>query len=115
LDPAKKYPLILFVYGGPASQTVTQEWGSARRARYSLFHRALTGLGFIVVSVDPRGTPSLKGTEWRQQIYGSIGPLASKDFAAAVRRLEAEHPYIDAGRIGVWGLKNLPHDVRKRV
>jgi dipeptidyl-peptidase-4 len=102
-DPSRKYPLVVFVYGEPWSQTVLQDWGISRRARYTLFHRALADLGFIVMSVDPRGTPALKGTKWRQEIGGTLGPLAAKDIAGAVKRLEAERPYIDANRVGVWG------------
>jgi len=102
-DPSKKYPLVLHVYGEPWSQTVTDEWGTDRRPRFMLFHRALADLGFLVMSVDPRGTPALKGTKWRRQIYGSIGPLSAKDFAAAVKRLLEQRPYIDGSRVGVWG------------
>ena len=102
-EPSRKYPLVVFVYGEPAGQTVMQDWGNSRRARYTLFHRALADLGFIVMSVDPRGTPALKGTNWRQEIGGTIGPLAAKDIAGALKRLLAERPYIDSNRVGVWG------------
>jgi dipeptidyl-peptidase-4 len=102
-DASRKYPLIVYVYGEPWSQTVMQEWGPGRRGRYALFHRALAELGFLVMSVDPRGTPALKGTKWRQEIGGAIGPLAAKDYAGAVKRLIEERPYIDGSRVGVWG------------
>jgi dipeptidyl-peptidase-4 len=102
-DASKKYPLIVYVYGEPWSQTVLQEWGSGRRGRFALFHRALAELGFLIMSVDPRGTPALKGTKWRQEIGGAIGPLAAKDYAGAVKRLIEERPYIDGARVGVWG------------
>jgi dipeptidyl-peptidase-4 len=102
-DPSRKYPLVVFVYGEPWGQTVLQDWGNIRRARYTLFHRALADLGFIVMSVDPRGTPALKGTKWRQEIGGTLGPLAAKDIAGAVKLLEVERPYIDGDRVGVWG------------
>ena len=102
-DPSRKYPLVVYVYGEPWSQTVLQEWGVGRRARYTLFHRALADLGFLVMSVDPRGTPALKGTKWRRAVHGAIGPLAAKDFAGAVKRVIEERPYIDATRVGVWG------------
>jgi len=71
-DPARKYPLLVFVYGEPASQTVVDRWG----ARTALFHRALANEGFIVVSVDNRGTPAPKGAAWRKVVYGSIGDLS---------------------------------------
>lgn len=102
-DPSKKYPLVLYVYGEPWSQTVLDEWGTGRRPQSMLFHRALADLGFLVMSVDPRGTPALKGTKWRREIYGSIGPLSAKDFAGAVKRLVEQRSWIDGGRVGVWG------------
>ena len=102
-DPFRKYPLVLYVYGEPWAQTVTNEWGAGRRPRLMLFHRALTDLGFLVASVDPRGTPALKGTQWRRQIYGAIGSISAKDYAGAVSRLAEQRPYVDRGRIGVWG------------
>jgi dipeptidyl-peptidase 4 len=101
-DPSRKYPLVLYVYGEPWSQTVTDEWGGQRPERM-LFHRALADLGFIVMSVDPRGTPALKGTKWRRVINGAIGPLSARDFAGAVKRLMEQHPYIDSAHVGVWG------------
>jgi dipeptidyl-peptidase 4 len=98
-DPAKKYPTITHVYGEPASQTVMDQWGGATM----LFHRALAEAGYIVLSVDNRGTPAPKGAAWRKVIYGTVGDLSSKEQAAAVRALAAKYPFIDAARIGVWG------------
>ena len=60
-DASKKYPVIVFVYGEPASQTVTDAWGGGR-----LFYRALADAGYVVVSVDNRGTPAPKGAAWRK-------------------------------------------------
>jgi dipeptidyl-peptidase-4 len=68
-----------------------------------LFHRALAEAGYIVVSVDNRGTPAPKGAAWRKVVYGAVGDQSSKDQAAAVRALAARHPFIDATRVGVWG------------
>jgi dipeptidyl-peptidase 4 len=87
------------VYGEPANQTVLDRWGGSTL----LFHRALAEAGYIVVSVDNRGTPAPKGAAWRKIVYGSVGDLSSKDQAAAVQALAARHPFIDATRIGVWG------------
>jgi dipeptidyl-peptidase-4 len=98
-DASRKYPVIVFVYGEPASQTVTDRWGGGRE----LFHRALTDAGYIVVSFDNRGTPAPKGAAWRKVVYGSVGDLSSKDQAAAIRALAAREPYIDSARIGIWG------------
>jgi dipeptidyl-peptidase-4 len=98
-DPTKKYPVIAHVYGEPASQTVMDQWGGSGM----LFHRALAEAGYIVLSVDNRGTPAPKGAAWRKVIYGAVGDLASKEQAAAMRALAATYPFIDATRIGVWG------------
>jgi dipeptidyl-peptidase-4 len=98
-DPARKYPVIVFVYGEPAGQTVLNRWGGNRM----LFHRALADAGYIVVSVDNRGTPAPKGAAWRKVIYGTVGDLSSREQNAAIRALAARHAYIDRMRIGIWG------------
>jgi dipeptidyl-peptidase-4 len=98
-DPSRTYPLLVFVYGEPASQTVLDRWGGNR----ALFHRALANDGFVVVSVDNRGTPAPKGAAWRKVVYGAIGDLSSKEQAAAARALIARHPFIDGNRVAVWG------------
>jgi dipeptidyl-peptidase-4 len=68
-----------------------------------LFHRALADAGYIVLSVDNRGTPAPKGAAWRKVVYGTVGDLSSKDQAAAVRALAARYTFVDLQRIGVWG------------
>jgi dipeptidyl-peptidase-4 len=98
-DPARRYPVIAFVYGEPASQTVVDRWGGAQM----LFHRALADAGYIVLSVDNRGTPAPKGAAWRKVVYGSVGDLSSKEQASAIRALAAQRAYIDPTRIGIWG------------
>lgn len=98
-DPAKKYPLLMYVYGEPAGVEVTDRWHGDR----ALFHRALTDAGYVVACVDNRGTPAPKGRAWRKVIYGSVGVLASKEQAAAVRKLLAERPYLDGDRVASWG------------
>ena len=98
-DAAKKYPLLLYVYGEPWSQTVTDSWAG----NYTKFHMAAARAGYVVASIDTRGTPALKGRDWRKAIYGAIGPLASTEHAAAVREMLRSRSYLDAGRVGVWG------------
>ncbi len=98
-DATKQYPVIVHVYGEPASQTVTDRWGGGRM----LFHRALAEAGYLVVSFDNRGTPAPKGAAWRKVVYGTVGDLSSKEQAAAVRALAATRPYVDPRRVGVWG------------
>lgn len=98
-DPARKYPVIVFTYGEPWSQTVVDRWGGGNM----LFHRALAEAGYIVASFDNRGTPAPKGAAWRQVVYGSIGELSSKEQAAAIRAFASQHSFVDASRIGIWG------------
>lgn len=97
-DPSRKYPLLFFVYGEPAGQTVTDNWG---RNRY-LWHLMLTQQGYLVASVDNRGTPAPRGREWRKSVHGEIGTLASGDQAGAARIIRA-WDFVDEGRIGIWG------------
>jgi dipeptidyl-peptidase-4 len=98
-DTSKKYPFITHVYGEPAGQTVNDAWGGNQL----LFHRALAEAGYLIISIDNRGTPAPRGTDWRKVVYGTIGDLSSKDQAAAVRALLAKHAYLDGHRVGVWG------------
>ena len=98
-DPSKKWPLLMYVYGEPAGAEVQDHWFGDRM----LFHRALANAGYVVACVDNRGTPALKGRAWRKIVYGRVGVLASKEQAAAVRRLVAEHPYLDPERVASWG------------
>ena len=93
-DPSRKYPVIVYVYGEPASQTVSNRWGG----RGDLFLRSLAQAGYVVVSFDNRGTPAPKGVEWRKVVYGSVGDLSSKEQAAAIRALAARYSFIDLDR-----------------
>lgn len=96
-DPSKKYPVIFHVYGEPASSTVTDRWNN------DLWNRFLNENGYVVMSVDPRGTNNPRGREWRKSVYGKIGILPVEDHAKAVKRIENMYDWVDAGRIGVWG------------
>ena len=97
-DPAKKYPVLEMIYGEPAEQTVLDRWGGSTY----LWHLMLTQQGYIVLSIDNRGTPAPRGREWRKSIYRQIGILASADQAAAMRRIR-RWAYVDSTRIGIWG------------
>ena len=98
-DATKKYPFITHVYGEPAGQTVNDSWGGSQL----LFHRALAEAGYIIVSIDNRGTPAPRGTAWRKVVYGTVGDLSSKDQAAAVKALVEKYSFLDKDRVGVWG------------
>ena len=97
-DQTKKYPVLFYVYGEPASQTAVDVWGGGQY----LWHLMLSQLGYIVVSVDNRGTPAPRGRAWRKAIYNRIGVLNGGDQAAAAQAI-AKWPFVDAKRLGVWG------------
>ena len=98
-DPKKKYPLLFHIYGEPAGSTVRDSWGG----RNYLWHLMLNQKGYIVVSLDNRGTNVPRGRAWRKSIYRQVGILACKDQAAALRKMLKDRPYIDPERIGIWG------------
>ncbi len=96
-DPATQHPLLLYVYGGPGSQTVRDAWGGNRY----LWHQMLVKHGILVASVDNRGTGA-RGREFKKQVYLRLGQLEAADQLAAARQL-GQLPYVDASRIGIWG------------
>lgn len=98
-DPKQSYPMLVYVYGEPWGQTVIKNW----RTEGYLWHLMLTQQGYIVASIDNRGTPAPRGRDWRKSVYRQIGIQASADQAAAVRGLLAERPYLDPKRVGSWG------------
>ncbi|WP_322963404.1 S9 family peptidase [Sphingomonas fuzhouensis] len=98
-DPAKRYPILYFVYGEPWGQTVADRWAGSQ----GLWHRMLAQKGYLVASLDPRGTATPRGHDWRKSIYRQVGILASADYAAGVRKMLGTRPYIDPDRIGIWG------------
>lgn len=98
-DPSKKYPVFVYVYGEPHAQTVLNEWGVAQID----FHRVVADLGYLVVSIDNRGTPAPKGAAWRRSIFGSLGPLSTEEQEAGLKELGRMRPYVDLSRVGIWG------------
>jgi len=97
-DPGKRYPLIFYVYGEPASATVQDSWGGG-----DLWHQYLAQLGYVVISVDNRGTAAPRGKAWRNSIYEQIGILAAKDQAAAAQKILDTYSFLDRERVGIWG------------
>jgi dipeptidyl-peptidase-4 len=98
-DPDRSYPLLFYVYGETGSQTVEDRWGGDRY----LWHLMLAQRGYIVTSIDNRGTPAPRGRAWRKSVYRQIGILASADQAAAARAIVETWPYVDPDKIGIWG------------
>ncbi|QEF97561.1 Prolyl tripeptidyl peptidase precursor [Stieleria maiorica] len=98
-DASKKYPVFVYVYGEPYAQTVLDQWGAAQNH----FHRVIADLGYLVVSIDNRGTPAPKGAAWRRSIFGSLGPLSTEDQAVGLKELARMRDYVDLSRVGIWG------------
>ncbi|MBU2893133.1 S9 family peptidase [Colwellia sp. D2M02] len=98
-DPNKKYPIIFYVYGEAWGQTVQDKW----RGNAFMWDQYLTEQGFIVASVDNRGTRAPKGQAWRKSIYGAVGILSSRDQSDALKAMAKRWPYIDTNHVGIWG------------
>jgi dipeptidyl-peptidase-4 len=98
-DASRKYPVLVYVYGEPHGQTVLDAWGRS----HADFHRMIADLGYLVVSIDNRGTPAPKGAAWRRSIFGSLGPLSSDEQGAGVKELGRVRPYVDMSRVAIWG------------
>jgi dipeptidyl-peptidase-4 len=96
-DSTRQYPIMFYVYGGPGSQTVRDNWGGSTY----LWHVMLSQQGIIVASVDNRGTGA-RGRDFRKIIYGQLGVVETHDQAAAARVIGAR-PYVDPTRMGIWG------------
>jgi len=95
-DPARRYPVILSVYGGPHGQTVTNSWGTS-----SPFAQLLASHGFLVWSLDNRGTAA-RGLAFETAIHRDLGRVELTDQLAGIEYLKAL-PYVDAARIGITG------------
>lgn len=96
-DPSRRHPVLLYVYGGPGSQTVSDAWGGSRY----LWHQLLAQRGYVVVSVDNRGTGA-RGRDFEKATYLNLGALEAADQIAAARWL-AQQPWVDGSRLGIWG------------
>ncbi len=94
-DPAVKYPVLMFVYGGPGSQNVPNRWNS------NLWHQYLTQHGYIIVCVDNRGTGG-RGRDFQHCTYKNLGKIESADQIASAKII-AKYPYVDSSRVGIWG------------
>lgn len=98
-DPVRKYPVLFEVYGEPAGTTVNDSWGGEGM----LWHQYLADKGYVVMSLDNRGTPAPRGREWRKAIYRKVGVLSSQDQANGVRAIIKKYRFVDSTRIGIWG------------
>ncbi|HEY0970809.1 MAG TPA: S9 family peptidase [Gemmatimonadales bacterium] len=96
-DSTRRYPVLMYVYGGPAAPTVNDAWGGTRY----LWHQVLAQKGYVVVSVDNRGA-AWRGRDFRKVTQYRLGVLESADQIDAARWL-ARQPWVDPERIGIWG------------
>lgn len=96
-DAAKKYPVLVFGYGGPGSQMVVNRWGGSR----TLWHQLLTEKGYIVFCVDNRGTGG-RGKAFKNLAYKDLSKWAVHDQIEGAKYLAAL-PYVDSSRVGFWG------------
>lgn len=100
-DAKKKYPVIMHQYSGPGSQQVTNSWSAGSMGQGGAFDSYLAQEGFIVVSVDGRGTGG-RGSEFEKCTYLNLGNLESKDQVETALYV-GSLPYVDKDRIGIWG------------
>jgi dipeptidyl-peptidase-4 len=95
----RAYPVLFYVYGEPAAQVVRDQWSG----KMGLWHRMMAQRGAVVMCVDNRGTPSLRGRAFRKSIYGKIGQVASLDQSLALQEILRSRPYLDPARVAIWG------------
>lgn len=100
-DANKKYPVIMHQYSGPGSQQVINSWSAGSMGQGGAFDSYLAQEGFIVVSVDGRGTGG-RGSEFEKCTYLNLGNLESKDQVETALYV-GSLPYVDKDRIGIWG------------
>lgn len=101
-DPRKKYPVIIYVYGGPASPSVSNAWNSNGWSQSIYFDQVLLSNGYLVMAVDNRSSASISKTlekSIRGQMYGDV---ELGDLLAATKWIKAQ-PYVDGARVGIWG------------
>lgn len=98
-DPAKKYPIVFYVYGEPASQTVTDRFGTGANR---LYQGNMADDGYIYASLENRGAPAPRGRAFRKAIYHNIGSLNIRDQALGAQEV-LKNSFVDTSRVAVWG------------
>ena len=96
-DAAKKYPVLVYTYGGPHAQVVLNAWGGPT----FLWHELLAEKGFAIFALDNRGSAG-RGHVFETPIYHHFGDKEISDQEDGVAWLKKQ-PWVDARRIGVWG------------
>lgn len=98
-DSSKEYPVLFYVYGGPGSQTVTKRFASGQRA---MWHKYVASQGYIIVSVDNRGTGA-RGRDFEKQVYKKLGQYEVEDQIDAAKYLIKKYDFFDENQMGIWG------------
>ena len=96
-DPLKKYPIVLYVYPGPQTESVTKTFNPRSNSQ------ALAQFGFIVVEVGNRGGNPQRSKWYHNYGYGNLRDYGLADKKAAVEQLARRHPFIDVNKVGIWG------------
>jgi len=96
-NPAKKHPILMYVYGGPGYQEVADSWGGFRQ----MWFQMLAQKGYIIACIDNRGT-GFRGAEFKKMTYKQLGKYETADQIEAAKWL-ARQSYVDSSRIGIWG------------
>ena len=100
-DSSKKYPVIMYQYGGPGNQQVLNQWGIGMNGNGAILEQYLCQQGYICVCVDNRGTGG-RGAEFEKCTYLRLGELEARDQVETALWL-GQQPYVDKARIGIWG------------
>ena len=100
-NPAKKYPVIMYQYGGPGNQQVLNQWGIGMNGGGAILEQYLCQQGYLCVCVDNRGTGG-RGAEFEKCTYLRLGELEARDQVETALWLGSQS-YVDKDRIGIWG------------
>ncbi|MBQ4391853.1 MAG: DPP IV N-terminal domain-containing protein [Prevotella sp.] len=100
-DPARKYPVVMYQYGGPGNQQVRNAWGIGMSGQGAILEQYLCQLGYICVCVDNRGTGG-RGADFEKCTYLRLGELEARDQVEAALWL-GQQTYVDKRRIAIWG------------
>lgn len=100
-DASRRYPVIMYQYGGPGNQQVLNSWNIGMCGQGAMLEQYMAQQGYIVVCVDGRGTGG-RGAEFEKCTYLRLGELEAKDQVETALWLGSQ-PYVDKNRIGIWG------------
>ena len=100
-NPSKKYPVIMYQYGGPGNQQVLNQWGIGMSGNGAILEQYLAQQGYVCVCVDNRGTGG-RGAAFEKCTYLRLGELEARDQVETAIWL-GQQSYVDKERIGIWG------------